>query len=134
MANAIDKCAVHAISRDVLESMSAEELCDFCAAIETVFDVVSGLCEQPRFEAGRHQLNSAGNALDALWSHLGFCLDAVLDFARTASFAKPDDIARVPFLNAYRTMCFAPEPDFRRVLEDIRELRLAAEPLSAESV
>jgi len=45
-----------------------------------------------------------------------------------------NEIKWLPFLNAYRTMCFAPEPDFRRVLEDVRELRLAAEPLSAESV
>lgn len=32
----------------------------------------------------------------------------------------------LPFLNTYRTMCIAPEPDFKRVLEDIRELQLAA--------
>jgi hypothetical protein len=29
----------------------------------------------------------------------------------------------LPFLDTYRTMCRAPEPAFRRVLEDIRELR-----------
>jgi hypothetical protein len=29
------------------------------------------------------------------------------------------DIA-VPFLNTYRTMCIAPAPPFRRVLEEIR--------------
>ena len=27
----------------------------------------------------------------------------------------------LPFLDTYRTMCRAPEPAFRRVLEDIRE-------------
>jgi len=32
----------------------------------------------------------------------------------------------LPFLNTYRTMCAAPEPDFRRLLEDIRELQIAA--------
>lgn len=32
----------------------------------------------------------------------------------------------LPFLNTYRTMCIAPEPGFKRVLEDIRELQLAA--------
>lgn len=32
----------------------------------------------------------------------------------------------LPFLNTYRTMCLAPEPDFRRVLEEIRDARLAA--------
>jgi len=30
----------------------------------------------------------------------------------------------LPFLNTYRTMCRAPEPSFRRTLEDIRELGL----------
>jgi hypothetical protein len=32
----------------------------------------------------------------------------------------------LPFLDTYRTMCLAPEPDFRRVLEDIRAMQLAA--------
>ena len=32
----------------------------------------------------------------------------------------------LPFLNAYRTMCLAPKPEFRRVLEEIHELRLVA--------
>jgi hypothetical protein len=32
----------------------------------------------------------------------------------------------LPFLDTYRTMCRAPEPAFRRILEDIRALRLAA--------
>ena len=32
----------------------------------------------------------------------------------------------LPFLKTYRTMCRAPSADFRRVLEDLRELRLAA--------
>jgi hypothetical protein len=30
------------------------------------------------------------------------------------------------FLNTYSTMCIAPRPVFRRVLEEIRELQLAA--------
>ena len=32
----------------------------------------------------------------------------------------------LPFLNTYRTMCVAPEPEFRRVLEDARGFRFAA--------
>ena len=32
----------------------------------------------------------------------------------------------LPFVRTYRTMCLAPKPEFRRVLEEIRELRLAA--------
>ena len=35
-------------------------------------------------------------------------------------------ICWLPFLDTYRTMCLAPEPAFRRILEDIRELRFAA--------
>ena len=32
----------------------------------------------------------------------------------------------VPFLKTYRTICLAPSADFRRMLEDVRELGLAA--------
>jgi hypothetical protein len=32
----------------------------------------------------------------------------------------------LPFVDTYRTMCRSPEPTFRRILEDIRELRFAA--------
>ena len=32
----------------------------------------------------------------------------------------------LPFLNTYRTMCLVPQPEFRQILEDVRELRLAA--------
>jgi hypothetical protein len=31
-----------------------------------------------------------------------------------------DRIGWLPFLDTYRTMCCAPEPAFRRILEDIR--------------
>jgi len=32
----------------------------------------------------------------------------------------------LPFLNTYRTMCRAPEPDFRQILKDVRALPFAA--------
>jgi hypothetical protein len=32
----------------------------------------------------------------------------------------------LPFLDTYRTMCLAPQPDFRRVLEDVLAMQLAA--------
>ena len=32
----------------------------------------------------------------------------------------------LPFLNTYRTMCRAPEPNFRQILEDVRGLRFGA--------
>jgi hypothetical protein len=32
----------------------------------------------------------------------------------------------LPFLKTYRTVCLAPQPDFRRVLEDVLAMQLAA--------
>jgi hypothetical protein len=32
----------------------------------------------------------------------------------------------LPFLNTYRTMCLAPSPEFRLVLQQVRDLRLVA--------
>jgi hypothetical protein len=32
----------------------------------------------------------------------------------------------LPFLNTYRTMCIAPEPDVRRAFEEIRDVWRAA--------
>ena len=32
----------------------------------------------------------------------------------------------LPFLDTYRTICLAPEPQFRHVLEELRQTRLAA--------
>ena len=42
----------------------------------------------------------------------------------TQDFAERPDW--LPFLDTYRTMCRAPEPAFRRILEDVRELRFDA--------
>src|SRR5262249_39155748 len=50
---------------------------------------------------------------------------------RSVCFCKLDIVHRdptawLPFLDTYRTMCRAPEPAFRTILEDMRELRFAA--------
>jgi hypothetical protein len=37
-----------------------------------------------------------------------------------------DGLTFLRFVNTYRTMCVAPEPEFRRVLEEIQEMRFAA--------
>jgi hypothetical protein len=37
-----------------------------------------------------------------------------------------DRTAWLPFLDTYRTMCLAPKDNFRRVVEEVREMRLAA--------
>jgi len=39
---------------------------------------------------------------------------------------RPDGGDWLPFLNTYRTMCVAPEPEFRQLLQDIRTLDLVA--------
>jgi hypothetical protein len=43
-----------------------------------------------------------------------------------SKYLKMQDKIWLPFLDTYRTMCRAPEPAFRQMLEDIRELQSAA--------
>jgi hypothetical protein len=43
-----------------------------------------------------------------------------------AKVMKLFDLIWLPFLDTYRTMCLAPEPSFRGILESVRELRFAA--------
>jgi hypothetical protein len=69
-------------------------------------------------------------------THAGFLGHlAPLDFFRfpLAAHAAAGETAKtakagiwLPFLKAYRTMCLAPEPAFRRVLQEIRELQFGA--------
>jgi len=47
-----------------------------------------------------------------------------LTMATSAKTAKTE--IWLPFLDTYRTMCCAPEPAFRRILEDIRDLPFGA--------
>jgi hypothetical protein len=46
--------------------------------------------------------------------------------AETENTASYQGGAWLPFLDTYRTMCLAPQPDFRRVLEDVQAMQLAA--------
>jgi hypothetical protein len=60
-----------------------------------------------------------------LITYRGRLLSLHSDFhARPAKSAKNE--IWLPFLDTYRTMCLAPQPDFRRVLEDVRAMQLAA--------
>ncbi len=59
--------------------------------------------------------------------------DLLAETAAIASRAEAGEAAKsakteiwLPFLNAYRTMCLVPDPDFRLVLEEMRDARLAA--------
>jgi hypothetical protein len=47
-------------------------------------------------------------------------------FPRERRHSRKNRCAWLPFLDTYRTMCLAPQPDFRRVLEDVRAMQLAA--------
>jgi hypothetical protein len=49
---------------------------------------------------------------------------ARLEADKTAKSAKNE--IWLPFLDTYRTMCLAPQPDFRRILEDVLAMQLAA--------
>jgi hypothetical protein len=50
--------------------------------------------------------------------------------AAQATAGNRPDLAKteiwLPFLDTYRTMCMVPETDFRRILEDVRQFRIAA--------
>jgi hypothetical protein len=48
------------------------------------------------------------------------------DFEGFRMLAGGDRTGWLPFLDTYRTMCCAPEPAFRRILEDIRDLPFGA--------
>jgi hypothetical protein len=44
-------------------------------------------------------------------------------FNQQVSGSNPE---RLPFLDTYRTMCLAPQPEFRQLLEQARNLSIAA--------
>jgi glucose/arabinose dehydrogenase len=50
----------------------------------------------------------------------------VEDLNRPYGLALRGDEILVPFLDTYRTMCLAPRPEFRRLLEQARDLPIAA--------
>jgi hypothetical protein len=57
----------------------------------------------------------------------GCSLDNVPDEAGGArAFCPGCGRVWLPSLDTYRTMCLAPQPDFRRVLEDVLAMQLAA--------
>jgi hypothetical protein len=43
-----------------------------------------------------------------------------------ANRKRHENFSWLPFLKAYRTMCIAPDQEFRRTLDQIREIRLVA--------
>jgi hypothetical protein len=47
-------------------------------------------------------------------------------FAVSGTSLERDGDGWLPFLNTYRTMCVAPEPDFRHLLDEIRKIPIAA--------
>ena len=51
---------------------------------------------------------------------------AIPAIAKTKNMRRYREDSWLPFLDTYRTMCLAPQPDFRRVLEDVRAMQLAA--------
>jgi len=55
-----------------------------------------------------------------------WAVQTLLDAGATLIGKTVTDEVSLPFIARYRTMCLAPKPEFQRVLEEIRELRLAA--------
>jgi len=50
------------------------------------------------------------------------------------NFAAPYKGGWLPFLDTYRTMCLAPQPEFRHLLEGVREERWPTPAVSAGPV
>jgi hypothetical protein len=75
---------------------------------------------------GRWQLPDANPS--RAWTLSSVILDGVDLWVNSLKFGKYCNFNGnwLPFLDTYRTMCRATEPDFRRILESIRELRFAA--------
>jgi hypothetical protein len=53
-------------------------------------------------------------------------IGTIPETAETENTQQYREVLWLPFLDTYRTMCLAPQPDFRRVLEDVRAMQLAA--------
>ena len=98
---------------------------DFRTTLESLISLASRaaeLFERSKTEQKRQLLAFVFSNLKLRGKKLEFSLrspfDLMVDRAGYSSW--------LPFLDTYRTMCRAPEPDFRRILEGIRELRFAA--------
>ena len=82
----------------------------------------------PRLSARRERDPQAGDGLCAAArrgeSRNGFykMTDKTVDRVLQQKEEKVNRINWLPFLDTYRTMCRAPEPAFRQILEDVREL------------
>ncbi len=69
---------------------------ELTAALRQPFDLIA---ETTAIDARRKAAGVASNGLSEIW---------------------------LPYVDTYRTMCRTPEPEFKRVLEDVRDMRLAA--------
>jgi len=63
--------------------------------------------------------NNAGMVRDNAKQHR-------FNWGRVQAWRWPNIAGWGPFISHYRTMCLAPNSDFRRVLEDVRALRVTA--------
>ncbi len=82
------------------------------------------------FRPHSHDHDASGPAL-ALLTGLVPCplttfIGTITQTAETENTRSYQRVLWLPFLDTYRTMCLAPQPDFRRVLEDVRAMQLAA--------
>jgi len=98
---------------------------DYRATLETLISVASRaaeLFERSKIEQKRELLVFVFSNLRLRGKKLEYSLRSPFDLMVNWS----DHTSWLPFLNTYRTMCLAPQPDFRRVLDDVRAMQLAA--------
>jgi hypothetical protein len=85
---------------------------------------LSGLGHQPRVLHRYHRLRRETLQQRNLLIGEGANFLAFLRRSEFLIFGPPQ--IWLPFLDTYRTMCLAPQPEFRRLLEQARELPIAA--------
>jgi hypothetical protein len=109
------------LSREVIEGKQRVAILDQALDSLVVFDA-------PDFDEGVER----GECILLGLGHPDL-LERSLETSTAAARLEADETAKsakneiwLPFLDTYRTMCLAPQPDFRRVLEDVRAMQLAA--------
>ena len=80
-----------------------------------------------RYHKARHPVQPAAHACHPADPTYGDAQDRNVTLEKRVRRAGDADARRwLPFLDTYRTLCVVPEPEFRRLLEEIREMQFAA--------
>ena len=107
--------------------MNVRKLGAICALLAATLNLIG--CESSRDSPDRQFQKQVKRAQECRELQDKLVGDQPLTAERAEELTKTMDrtgcTARLPFLDTYRTMCLAPEPAFRVILEDVRDLHVA---------